>query len=187
LKPNYLAIIGGIMALASLALPWWTMTVSANEIDTSVNVYPHSAIVNGKMVKLSVTQLMFGWAALVFAVIGGFVGVIAGALPNKAKRYYGRRLNFGSLGFFSVVLFAIVLQRELLDDSLGIGALNVSLLGSGQLYFADYGINANYFAYLSYGFWLALAAAIILFFAFRNKPAETALRSNRSNVQPMPF
>lgn len=179
MKPNHLAIIGGILAIVSLALPWWTMSVSfTNRTGTpiDVSVYPYSVQVNGKPVNLSVQELMFGWAALAFTVIGGVAGIIAGVKPGsrRMKGYYGRRFNIGILGLLSVILFAVVLQSEL-DGTLGLSS--VMLFGSGQLYFTEYGINANanYFSYLSFGFWLALAAAITLFFAFRNKPAENAV------------
>jgi hypothetical protein len=137
------------------------------------------AQVGGTIADLSARQLMFGWAALVFTVMGGAVGIVAGVVagvkPGKLKGYYGRRLNIGSLGLLSVIFFAVMLQIELLQDTLGIGLSNVFLFGSGQLYFTEYGINANYFSYLSFGFWLALAASIVLFVAFRKKPVEAAV------------
>jgi hypothetical protein len=83
----------------------------------------------------------------------------------------------------AVLLFAVALQSQLRDGSIDSGISDVLLFGNGQLYFAETGIAVDYSAYLSYGFWIALAAATIMFFAFRKKPAESNMITQSGTPQ----
>lgn len=163
LKPNIIGIVGGILAFVSLALPWWTMSVSSLGISVDVSVYPYMASVAG--FGSAAISLWYGWLALVLVLIGGLLGIVGSVTPGKAKM-----LSVGgALALVSIIIFAVGLQLELLQGLLGTGSANVYLFGSGSI--ASGGVEVGYFAYLSFGFWIALVAAILMFVASRKKPA----------------
>jgi hypothetical protein len=164
LKPSIIGIVGGVLAFVSLALPWWTMSVSAaygdfGSLSVDVSVYPYMASAAGFGAVAS--SLWYGWIALALIIVGGVLGIAGGVKPDKAKLLS----SGGALALVSVILFAVGLQLDLLQGSLGTGAENVYLFASGSVE------SASYFAYLSFGFWIALVAAIVMLVASRKKPA----------------
>jgi hypothetical protein len=166
LKLNVIGIVGGILAFVSLALPWWTMSVSAAysgyNYSVDVSVYPYMASAAG--FGTAATSLWYGWLALILIVVGGLLGIVGSLKPDKAKLLsYG-----GILALVSIILFAVGLQLDLLQGMLGTGAENIYLFDSRTV------DSASYFAYLSFGFWIALVAAILMFAASRKKPAQIA-------------
>lgn len=164
LKLNLMGIIGGILAFISLALPWWTMSVSTafetyGNFAVDASVYPYTAGILSPEI-----SLWYGWVALTLIITGGLIGLAGSLKPNKAKMLS----TGGALALVSIIIFAVGLQIDLLQDTLGTGAANVYLFHMSS---DDY---ASYFAYLSFGFWIALAAAIVMFAASRRKTAQIA-------------
>jgi hypothetical protein len=167
LKPNIIGIVGGILAFVSLALPWWTMSASSSALSgyggsISFDVYPYMASMAGW--GAAATSLWYGWIALILIIVGGLLGIVGSLKPDKAKMLsYG-----GILALVSIILFAVGLQLDLLQGTLGTGTENIYLFASGSI------DSTSYFAYLSFGFWIALAAAIVMFVASKKKPAQIA-------------
>jgi hypothetical protein len=185
LKPNYLGIIGGILAFIALVLPWWVMSISSSVMGTafsgelSVNLYQATATVMGISTTVSL-NLWFGWTALVFVVIGGLLG-LAGSLITS-----GRRMVLalgGILVLLSIIVFAAGLQNQISSGSLATGYPTGAGLFSGGSY-TYLGTSINYSTYLSFGFWLPLVAAIIMFAALTRKPAEAIPSSQPSPPPP---
>ncbi|MEM2971204.1 MAG: hypothetical protein QW270_02110 [Candidatus Bathyarchaeia archaeon] len=90
MKPNYIGIIGGILAFVSLALPWWTMTMSSTFMgitySVDVSVYPYQAKASAMGVSATVAmELWFGWAALALIILGGILGIVGSVMPAKGK------------------------------------------------------------------------------------------------------
>lgn len=174
MKPNYIGIVGGILAFISLALPWWTMSMSSSIMTMSysvdVSVYPYQAKASAMGMSITFTmELWFGWVALVLVVLGGLLGILGSLLSNQRKRLL---ISGGVLALLSIVIFAIGLQNELLKAPVVPGFPTVGLFSSSSY---DYlGASMNYSTYLSFGFWLALVAAIIMFIASMRKPVEAA-------------
>jgi len=163
--------VGGILAFVSLALPWWTMSVSSavngfSNISVDVSIYPYMASMTG--LGVAAMDIWFGWVALALITVSGLLGIIGSLKPDKAKM-----LSIGgALTLVSIIIFAVGLQVVLLQ---GLGLYSsMFLFGSGSLSASEYGADVNYFAYLSFGFWIALVAAIIMFAASRKKPAQIA-------------
>lgn len=124
-----------------------------------VSVYPYMASMAGW--GAAATSLWYGWLALALIIVGGLLGIVGGLKPDKTKLLsYG-----GALALVSIILFAVGLQIDLLQGTLGSGYGNMYLFASGSVE------SASYFAYLSFGFWIALAAAIVMFAASKKKPA----------------
>lgn len=84
LKPNIIGIIGGILAFVSLALPWWTMSVSSSGISLDVSVYPYMAGASGIGLSTQIS-LWYGWIALALIIVGGLLGIIGGVKSDKTR------------------------------------------------------------------------------------------------------
>ena len=148
MKPNYIGIVGGILAFISLALPWWTASTIVGNVD--LYLYQMTTPVGG--FTLPAEELWYCWTALALGVIGGLLGIVGSVTA------YGKKLlvGGGALALLSIIIFAAGLQMHLSGLEAPFG-----LFSSGE----------GYSTYLSYGFWLALVAAIIMFVATRKKPA----------------
>lgn len=172
MKLNYIGIIGAILAFVSIALPWWTMSMSATAMEVTfsadVSVYLYQASASAMGVSQTVTmELWFGWAALALVVLGGVLGIVGGAIPDKGKMVL---VVGGILALLSIVIFAVGLQTELSKAPPVSGFPGVGLFSSGSYNFM--GASMNYSTYLSFGFWLALVAMILMFVAIIMKPKE---------------
>jgi hypothetical protein len=177
LKPNYVGIVGGILAFVSLALPWWIMSISSTimgmGISVDLSVYPYQV----SMLGLGLSGLgeigiglWYGWVALALIVIGGLLGIVGSVKPDKAKM-----LAFGgALALVSIIIFAVGLQLEFLNVPSTSG-VSFGLFASGSLSGGELGGSVNYSAYLSFGFWIALTAAIVMFVASKKKPVEAVV------------
>jgi hypothetical protein len=174
LKPNFIGIVGVIMAFISLALPWWTITIDNSPVvyggsSYSISIYTYQATVitiAGTPTTISI-PIWYAWVALVLIVLGGLLG-IAGSLIQNARRMLAAG---GLLALLSTIIFAGGLQIELsmpesrVLSGLSIGSTKVSLFSSGIA-----GGVIRYNTYLSFGFWLALVAAVIMLATSLRKP-----------------
>lgn len=91
MKINYIGIVAGIIAFISLALPWWTMTMSAEAmgitISADVSVYPYQTSSSAIGASQTVTmELWYGWAALALIVIAGIAGIVGSVIVGKRER-----------------------------------------------------------------------------------------------------
>jgi len=144
------------------------------------SIYPYQARVSMMGFSAGVpVDLWYGWVALAFVVVGGALA-IAGSLIA-----YGKKLILvgGALVILSISIFAIGLQMWLSTmTSLPAGAIGftglsgVGLFSSGTASFGTGGttMTMNYSTYLSFGFWLALVSAIVMFVALGIRPKEAA-------------
>jgi hypothetical protein len=168
MKPNIIGIVGGIIALVSLALPWWTMTMSGTGMGTGysaeLSIYPYQVTASSGGMSMSATlDIWYGWVAFALVVVGGLLGIMASAIKSARMILAAG----GVLALLSAVVFALGLQSEL-TKSVVQGWPVVGLFSSGSLGYA------NYMTYLSFGFWLALIAGIIMLVAMRKKPEVIA-------------
>ena len=164
MKTNVLGFIGGVLAFISMVLPWWSMTLSDSALGVSYSesVYTYQATVSGMGFSSTVNlNLWYGWTALVLLILAGMLG-IAGSLFTKGK---GLMIIGGLLALLSIIIFAVGLQSQL-SQPLATGFPQVNLFSSGSYE------SVNYVTYLSYGFWIALVSAILLFVASARKPAS---------------
>jgi hypothetical protein len=120
------------------------------------------------------TNLWFGWASLALVVVGGLLGLV-GAAPNTRARVL--LAVGGLLALLSITVFAVGLENDVSTGGLVINSpfpfpTGIGLFSSSSY---TYGIlSIDYSTYLSYGFWVALVAAILIFVgAAVRKPVET--------------
>lgn len=172
MKLNIIGIVGVIILFISLALPWWTMTLGPSGTNNAgytgnVAIYPYQATASlnppGSSLVIR-TDIWYGWVALAFVILGGLLG-IAGSLLRGAKVLL---VGGGLLALLSIIIFAVGLQSDLSNSSFAEGWPALGLFANGT--FGGYA----YTTYLSFGFWLALAATIIMLFASLKKPKSIA-------------
>jgi hypothetical protein len=159
-KPNYLGILGAIVAFASLVMPWWNMTASvpivglgnSTAIDFPLYLYSTSAslLANPPSQVISL-NLWFCWVTLALVGLAGILAMAGSMIIGKGNRIL---LIGGVIGLLSIVVFAIGLQSEL------------STAGSGlDLFKTASGTWGTLATYLSFGFWGALVAAVTMLVA----------------------
>jgi len=180
LKPRYLGIAGAIIAFISYALPWWTFSQTGLAgFPSEASLYINEAAANFP----ASMNLWYAWTALVLVIVAATFGII-GSLLQSTRIVL---LVGGVFAIIAVVIFAGGLQNQLsyLGSSFwGVSeAPTINLFSSGSFsYLAIYTI--DYTTYLSFGFWLALIGAILMFIACRRGPAEATPKSQPP--QPVP-
>jgi len=160
LKINYIGIVGGILAFISVALSWWTFSASAGGISTSVDLYIYQT---GTLYGTT-TATWYTWSALALIIIGGLLGLV-GSLTAMGKKVL---IGGGVLALLSIVIFAVGLQMDLSN----VPVSGIGLFSSGSISIGT--ISVSWSTYLSYGFWLALVAMILMFVGAMRAPTETA-------------
>jgi hypothetical protein len=179
LKPRYLGIIGAIIVLISLALPWWTMTMSSSVLGTtysvSLSVYTYQATATemGRSVAVSI-DLWYAWTALALVIVSAALGIL-GSIIQSTRLVL---LVGAVLALMAVMIFAAGLQSQVSAQGPLPGGPTVGLFSSGSF------LGVNYTTYLSFGFWLALVGAILMLVACRKAPVATAPIAQPQ--QPMP-
>lgn len=158
------------MAFVSLALPWWTMTMSASasgeSIFGNVSIYLYQATTSYAGISMAVSiSLWYCWAALVLVLIGGSLGIVGSLAQNKRVML----VIGGLLAALAVIIFALGLGAELSNTAVVTGYPIVSLFSSGSMMG-----HINYTTFLSFGSWLALAAAFSMLVASRKKTPSAA-------------
>lgn len=155
LKPNFVGIVGGIIAFISIALPWWTMTQTSNlfgtTISMSVNLYLYR--VNATLFDFEVgAKLWFGWTAFALMLACGILGIIGSIRRNSDILFAAAASAMSSIAIFTVGLLKELPEMPFMQES-----------PKALFYFGTYGNSPFSFSiYLSFGFWLALTACIIM-------------------------
>jgi len=170
-----MGIVGAAMSFISLVLPWWTITIDNSPVvygplvhapifyyssySISIYTYQSSAItIAGTPTTIGIST-WYAWAALVLVVASGVLGIVGSLIQNARKIL----ASGGLLALLSTIIFATGLQIELsmpgshVLSGISIGTTKVGLFSNGIA-----GGVIHYTTYLSIGFWLALAAAIVL-------------------------
>jgi hypothetical protein len=187
LKLNFIGIIGGILGFVSLTLPWWTATISVSfggSFSTDVSVYLYQATYVG-MSRSIPDEFWYAWTALAL-VLAGSVLALAWSVITAKRRIL---LSLGGvLVLAGVVLFPVALQLNISNAAglLGAGAPSgLGVFSSGSFYQGFFA--ANYLTYLTFGFWIALAAVILMFVAAsRKRPDEKPAAVPATGTQPPP-
>jgi hypothetical protein len=159
-KLNNLGILGAIVALASLVMPWWNMTASvpivslgnSTAIDFPLYLYSISArlFANPPSQVISL-NLWFCWVTLALVALSDILAIVGSMIIGKGRRIL---LIGGVIGLLSIVVFAVGLQIELSDAGSGLDLFKTASGTWGTLT-----------TYLSFGFWGALVAAVTMLLA----------------------
>ena len=137
------------------------------KMSAGVSVYPYQATASALGVTQTVAmELWFGSAALVLIVMAGVLGIVGSLVIGKNGKMI--LVVAGILALLSIIIFAVGLQGELSKAAPVSGFPVVSLFSSGSYSFGA--ASMDYSTYLSFGFWLALVAAIIAFISSLKHP-----------------
>ena len=142
------------------------------KVSADLSVYPYQATAEAMGVSQTVAmELWFGWAALVLIVIAGIAGIVGSLIVGKTGKTI--LVVAGIFALLSVLIFAVGLQGELSKAAPVPGYPVVGLFSSGSYSFM--GTSMDYSTYLSFGFWLALIAAILAFISLLKHPMAPLL------------
>lgn len=156
---NLLGVVSAVLAFASLALPWWVITVSSSTYTYGLGTlkfYPWG--VTGGWAVMGGYGLAI-YSALVLMAVSGVLGLTGGLRTKNRGRTFV--LAAAITAILAVVVFPVAMQSFISDTFISVN----SLFYSGM--YAE-GYTAS--AYLSLGFWLALVSAIIAFLAYLGYP-----------------
>lgn len=162
LKPDVASIVGGLLAMSSLAFPWWTVSVVFQLMGMDGLGYMSLYLYRADTSALgwsgsSHLNLWFGWITLALVVSASFLGILGGLLRRTRMILIG-----GSCAIASMMVFVAALQNELLNGPIVPWGFIVTGVFSSATIDQGYLSSVSYTAYLSFGFWIALAAAVIL-------------------------
>jgi len=168
LRPNYIGILGAIIAFISLALPWWTLTLSSTiaGISTSLDANLYLYQIANNVTGFTLANTWYAWGALILVIIAALLA-LTGSVIEKGRMML---IGGGALTILAIIIFAVGLMMDL---SGSVGIIGLGLFSSGSISYGEFGSMA-FSTYLSYGFWLALVAAITMFAASAWKPKEAA-------------
>jgi len=178
LRPSYLGIVGSTLAFISLLLPWWALDVSTMgqpPWGLSLYLFQATATSLGGAPAAVEVNLWFGWTALAFVVIGGLLSLTDSVIATRRKTLFA----LGEiLILLSLIVFVAGLQNQISSGPLTNGRgfptkVGVFSTGKGGISGDGMSLLFDYSTYLSYGFWLALVAAIIMVAASLRKPPKT--------------
>ncbi len=164
MKTNYIGILGAIIAFISLVLPWWTITLSSTtvgitaSVDANLYLYQLANSITG----FSLANSWYAWSALALVIVGALLA-LAGSLTEKSRALLA---GGGVLEIVAIIIFAVGLMMDLSNVS---GYTGLGLFSGGSVTYETI-FAASFSTYLSYGFWLALVAAIVMFAASAWKP-----------------
>jgi len=175
-RVNYVGVVGSILALISIVLPWWTISASTWWAEGTMTMYLyHTEIVGisaffGDWANDPFSNLM-ALAALVLLVIGSILAIVGSVTKGKSLLIVG-----GVLGLTAPLGFAITLQWLWFWTN-GIGVYSSGILNG-----------VSYSSHLESGFWLSVIGAIIMLaagFAWKRFTSSNKLRI-RPPVPPPP-
>jgi len=191
---NKVGIAGGVLALISLLLPWWEMSLNVWETtnnpsisicwSSSISIFPYQISSRNfpapQTVTIDITPFIL--FVLPFVVIGGILGVAGSVVDDEEK---GKALLFvsGLLTLLSIILFAFMLQIVLLGSPPApyfflsypgrvppyslVPIPKMGLFSQGISTFEN--VSISYSSYLSIGFWTAAIAAVVILIALRKQ------------------
>ena len=148
-----LGIAAGLLALASLAFPWWVIRVE-NTATTSVyldiSLYPWGA--RGGWVAMGSYGLGV-YLALLLAFVGGIVSIVGGFKGNRK-----RNMQIGGMMLaVGVAVFAL---------SVYLWIQKVFIYVNSLFYSGTYDVGYTADASLTTGFWMALVGAVLSLMAY---------------------
>ncbi len=117
------------------------------------------------------------WAALILVIVGALLA-LAGSTMGKGRAML---IGGGLLTLLSIIIFAVGLMNDLSGSGMQVVFPGIGLFSSGGIA----GL-ATWSTYLSFGFWLALVAAILMFVGSAWKPKETVATPPAAPPAPTP-
>jgi len=171
-----------------LLLPWWIMPISSTvtvpyygewRVHGDISVYTYDARMTMEAMGLKETEsivdgvsIWYGYVALVLIIIAGIAAIGGSLTIGKEGKYL--LIVAAIVALLSIIIFAVGLQNEL-SKGVEPGYPQLRLISresSFSTYVPEVGsvVEFHYSTYLTFGFWLALAAALIALLASDKHP-----------------
>jgi hypothetical protein len=170
MKVNVIGVAAAIIALASLALPWWTMTISLLETPFSWDIYTWGVRSPTEIVGDSLIFDFadgYRYAALAFIVVGAILGLTSSVT-------FGRRgWTILATSGISIVLAAIIFVAGLATDpALADATPPIGIFESKEVTIPGFSCSTS--TYFNIGFFLAITAAILASISLLRYPTASA-------------
>ena len=153
MKLNIIGLIAAILAFITIVLPWWTMSVIGISFSFSLLDFANLAGIVSSVPGASAFDIWFVWAALALLAIGGLLGLVGSFLIG------GKGKSLLAVGGILVILAPIIFAA-------GLAATGLPLFGS----ISSGGYDITF--YISFGFFLALIAGILMLISLKKHPME---------------
>ena len=164
MKVNVIGVASVIIALVSLALPWWTMTLSLLETPLSWDVYTWVVRSPTEGDLLFDFADSYRYAALSFIVVGAILG-LAGSV-TVGRRGWTVLATSGILIILAAVIFVAGLAT---DPALAGATPPIGIFESKEVRILGFSYSIS--TYLHIGFFLAITAAILASISLLRHPA----------------
>jgi hypothetical protein len=168
MKVNVIGVASAIIALASLVLPWWTMTISLLETPFSWDMYTWGvrSPTEGDSLLFDFAD-SYRYAALSFIVVGAILG-LAGSLTFGRKGW-----TILATSGISIVLAAIIFVLGLATDpALADATPPIGIFESKEVTILEFSYSIS--TYLHIGFFLAITAAILASISLLRHPTASS-------------
>lgn len=166
MKVNVIGIASAIIALVSLAFPWWTMTISLLETSFSWDVYTwgvrSSTGIEGEFL-LSNFADWYRYAALALIITGAILG-LAGSIA-VGRRGWTILATSGILIILAAIIFVVGLAT---DPALTEASPPIGIFESREFPLGSFS------THLHIGFFLAVTAAILASIALLKHPTASS-------------
>ncbi len=188
---NRIGVVGVILALIGLFLPWWEISLSVWEAtnnvmvktSASISVFPYQ--ISSKSFPapqtIAINVIPFVLCVMPFVVVGAELGIAGCAAGDDEEKEKILLILAGSSTLLSTIMFAFMLQVELLASPPAsyfffgypgrvppyslVPIPKVGIFSNGTSTFEE--VSINYSSYLSIGFWLTVIAAVVMLIASR--------------------
>jgi hypothetical protein len=188
LKKNILGVVGCILGFLGLALPWWTMDITLNNLHVGTTAYLYQVATSSGNSSYNIVSL--GWytvTPLVLLLVGSILVLIASLLFENGRII----LLIGAvLSLLALVLFPVGLQASFSSLS-GISSLfgGIGVFSSGSMSILGYSMTFS--TYLTFGFWLSAVAVFFMFMAWVRYPEEDFMEEEQREPEqvyrPSPY
>jgi len=170
MKVNVIGVASATIALASLALPWWTMTISLLETPFSWDMYTWGVRSPTEIVGDSLLfdfADSYRYAALALIVVGAILG-LAGSVT------VGRRgWTILATSGISIILAAVIFVAGLATDpALADATPPIGIFESKEVTILGFSYRIS--TYLHIGFFLAITAAILASISLLKHPIASS-------------
>ena len=164
MKVNVIGVASAIIAFASLALPWWTMTISLLETPLSWDMYTWGvrSPTEGDALLFDFAD-SYRYAALAFIVVGAILG-LAGSVTVRRRGW-----TILATSGISIILAAIIFVAGLATDPALTGATPpIGIFESKEISIPEFSYSIS--TYFNIGFFLAITAAILASISLLRQP-----------------
>ena len=168
MKVNIIGVASAIIALASLALPWWTMTISLLKTPFSWDMYTWGvgSPTEGDALLFDFAD-SYGYAALAFIVVGAILR-LAGSVTVR-RRGWTILATSGILIILAAVIFVAGLAA---DPALADATPSIGIFESKEVTILEFSYSIS--TYLHIGFLLAIIAAILASISLLRHPIASS-------------